>query len=700
VRSKGSSNKSMGKTTTNKSNEDRKEELKDIPSEETNKKTNRTVNAKDSNHEKIKENILENGDKVILDRKKEPVQTTNDTSKTHKKPFEYVSDSKKNVPYLSKNNLEKHNRLVQGAWKNKENEKENDELSKELKRHHELTPLDKDLLLKKAKARLTDRKAEHAKKQLRKKHRIIQRSSDFIFLKSKADSYKTIFEKKQKYAEISHREEQLNLRKTQSSDDIWKKKIADEVFQTFKEEREKLTKQKQLDDGETALSTKHNIENTDDQGNKRYFTRNTNDRYKSKPHTDDVNERFESFNRTNVNEINHGDKSHLKINTSRSEHQKGLQKVNKKRRERYLNDIDREDQYMMDMDFLAKEFEEKLNEKKLTSTDEGMSSERDRLQDRRPSNSRNSGPMTSDRFPELKSPDKDVNSEENFQLSSTPKSHLKPYHGTLKIDQDEEEMDTHKTSKSKNIRQDINSGDISKSLISPEKFDDDIAMTNGFAAESLHAATNYDKHFDAEHDKKKQASYEEISRKRAKKLSTNKEKGLQNSSFISNYKQRNEQRTGRAHFIQSYKSTPRHSDEIPKVTKTIEWKSSKKVDKELLDRFNEQRRARNTPKADEVTIRDKLKLEINVVDKKIDNSEQIEREKRKIKRFWQAVDGDEVRDEKEMFGDIDEKEEKMLVAKVTKERKMSSKSKTSRLSKGSLITHTVGDFNVTLEVAN
>ena len=677
VRPNGSSNKSFGNRSTNRNLDTKKDESKGVQNLET-KKTN-AKDVSESNDKKLSGNVHENADK---DRMKGQANQTNNTTKDQKRPFEYVSDSKKNAPYLSKKNLEKHNRMVHDAWRNKEKDNVHEKISKDLKKHNELTPLDKDLLLKKAKASLADRKAEHNNKQQRKKHRIVQRSTDYIFLKSKADSYKTIYEKKQKYAELTHRDEQLNLRKTQSSDDIWKKKIADEVFQTFKEEREKLSKQKQLTAEDSAFNTNSNMENTDVNDKKKYFTRNTTERYKSKPQTDDVNDRFERFNRINVNEVNHGDSEHNRGNkTSRSEHHRIRQKSNNRRRERYLNDIEREDQYMMDMDFLAKEYEEKLNEKKFESTAEGVhsNSEGEKLNDQQYRNNH------------------DVNSETNYPLSSTPNSHAKLRHQRTPRSQHEEANNPEQTSNIRNTRQNFNNEGKEKTKNNGDDFptsggyDDtpkDATSKQNPDKENIYVDTVDD---NLQKDKDRLKSLQSTPRKKTRKVS--------NVSFVSSYKQKNKKSVGRAHFIQSYNSTPRPVTEMSNMTKTIEWKNNRKVDKELLERFNEQQRAKRAPRAEEVTIRDKLKLQINVVDRKIDDSEQIEREKRKIKRFWQAVDGDELRDEKEMFGDIDEND-KMLVAKVTKERKMSSKSKNSKHSKGSVVTHSVGNFNVTLEVAN
>jgi len=99
------------------------------------------------------------------------------------------------------------------------------------------------------------------------------------------------------------------------------------------------------------------------------------------------------------------------------------------------------------------------------------------------------------------------------------------------------------------------------------------------------------------------------------------------------------------------------------------------------------------------SIRDNIKLEIDVVDTKPDDAK-IMKEKKKIKRFWEVVGGREVENEAELFGD-ESKHDKVLVTKVTKQRIMSAKSKHSvKTNSSSVHQHNVGDFNVTVEVAN
>lgn len=106
------------------------------------------------------------------------------------------------------------------------------------------------------------------------------------------------------------------------------------------------------------------------------------------------------------------------------------------------------------------------------------------------------------------------------------------------------------------------------------------------------------------------------------------------------------------------------------------------------------------PEPSEVVIRDKIKLEIDIVDQNSEevDSEKVEQEKKKIKRFWEVVGGKDVNDNA-IYGEPESpRKDKVLLAKVTKEKVMSPKSRSSKKSKISSVHNVGGDYNLTLEV--
>lgn len=610
------------------------------------------------------------------------------------------------MPYLSQKNLETHNRLIRDGWEHLIDDEDNEnkpgkghKKSKITKRQEERGHLDKDKLIKKAQEFLNERKLEKAEKARKNKHRIIQRSSDFVFQRSKADSYKALFEKKQKYAEQTQREEQLKLRKTQSSDDIWKKQIADKVFETFKEERKKLSRQKRLalkdhvDLGENERGEKDKYLNQ----TQKYFTRDTKNRYKqtSQGNDEEIYDEFERKNRIQINDVNMDNDikhSEKQSKTERSDRKSTYPVSKKTRSERHLIDTDREDQYMMDMDFLAKEREERERQKKerseATDTDAEEFGDRDK--------SEKSRTMRRDRLIALTSSE-NKNKEMDQHIESTEVNRLKGQ--GIQYDNHE-----HREQNTPNLQNDqaIISG--TDAVFEKELSAYSLKETEIQQPTSIHG--NLNKKDSLMFEESIDTGNEEIqaltSGKTCKSYSVYSLTGKKaiNDSFTSRNGQYGRQGTGRVQFVQAYTDRLKETRENPKLTKTVNWKLGKKMTKENLYLFNEERRkATRVPRVDEVTIRDKLRLQINVVDQKIDDSDKIETEKKKIRRFWEAVGGKEMKGEKEMFGEIDNKE-KMLVAKVTKERIMSAKTKASRQSKGSVVTHNVGDFNVTLEVGN
>lgn len=619
----------------------------------------------------------------------------NDNGKS-KRIDEKTTVTKQRAPYLSHKNLKKHNRLIHDAWmhlmddeiEGMEYKRPNDQKKSIIKRHKLLEPLDKGAsVVKKAQEYLNHTKSEKIRIRRKKKHRIIQRSSDFILQKSKADSYITLYERKQNYAHTIQKEDQLKLRKSQSSDDIAKKKI-NKVFETFNEERMKQSEQKQLskkseeDLSEDAMKEREEfIRET-----KKYFTRNTRDRYNNDANTDRLKKMdgdddigISRYDRNSKTEIS--GKQHVLLTQMR--HKDG----------KHLIDTEREDQYMMDMDFHAND----IAERQIQHTEN---------QDRADTDGENMHDQTS------------TISEKNRTLRS----------GRLFSQTSENKIDRESTPRRSNMEHDITRTHIktpleeSKPIVSDNNRRVRVNDLENVASIDS-SADDYSSAVVHSHSPKK--AYEIIKSdkiengnakngdddsvlKSEETLKTDTVKPVpdaQTESSKSNVKQSFAadshdltQNTGN----RSYSHKQRHEQVPIQITKPISWKNGVKVNKKILQQITEERtRAKRSQLTDKVINRDTLKLHIDVVDRHSEDSEHVIQEKKKIIRFWEVVDGKEMRNEKEMFGE-NEHMNKMLVAKVTKERNMSPNNKTnvSKQSKRSMVTHNAGDFNVSLEVAN
>lgn len=608
---------------------------------------------------------------------------------------------RKTVPYLSQKVLQQHNRAVQDEWmhlmdgevNNDAKPRNNQAKQSTTARTDQSNHRNKGQVIKKAHDYLEESKMAKEKRPVKKtSRRIIQRSSDFIMQKSKAESYKTLFDKKRKYSELSQREEMIKLRKSQSSDDIWKK------VSTEKEP-----------EGRNARNQRIMLE-------ERQFDNNYEKDY---IHTNDTLQNHDERNkRLFRNESERNDRTKLQFKPGRIIHSKSEQTdpyettiQTKRKNERYLIDHEREDLYMMDMDYLAKERDRIAREKdhKIeeipTNAHLNHDTNNDIQTERR--NSRLGGVSDASlNFPlVLRSTDdhhrgddknspneqrifgEELNDENNGRLLEKVEENEKPFNGTIT---ENAYINDGNTDEKRNFNarriEEINVIDRRGRTLQTMKTDPGRDRPRGDISNRNNTEMEY---------------------KTAKKSKSYVYRGKQTVTFSDMHKLKKEnQGSGRAEFTQTYTKTPRKSPDLNEPRKIVEWKNETLMTKAALDRFAMKRNRvpkAKAPKADDVTVRDQLKLEIEIVDNKLENESgnkaELEEEKRKIKRFWEVV-GKEGIDEADMYGENPAANDKTIVAKVTKERVMSAKTTASRHSKNSTVTHSVGTYNVTLAVAH
>ncbi|KAH3788630.1 hypothetical protein DPMN_166777 [Dreissena polymorpha] len=270
------------------------------------------------------------------------------------------------TPYLSQKMLEVHTKLLKDAWlqlvdediedpdlqKVRRDEKRKLKKELEFKKHNQLKPIEAEILNRLEMDGLGERPKSAQKPFARRKHirrRIMQRSSDFIYQKSKAESYGEKFEKKQKYKLSTAKTDGLGrIRKSQSTDDLRSEYISDSLLKGFETERVRLRNERkrrfdesdELTEEERAEHEKYLRET------QKYFTRATRDRYKETKHISDIHDEFELLNRVNVRETN----------TNLQNPQSILRKSKPQ-----MRNTEREDEYMMDMDYLVKEQNKQAN---------------------------------------------------------------------------------------------------------------------------------------------------------------------------------------------------------------------------------------------------------------------------------------------------------------------------------------------------
>ena len=250
------------------------------------------------------------------------------------------------LPYLSEHNLEVHRRILREAWIQLADEdielfKSNAALPRKNKMDQNETKINnpkstKAIDMSKAKEVV---KAKSDVGRIRKPQRqVVQRSTDFIFQKSNADSYSTLHIRKQKYSQQSWRRRVV---KAKSSEELHRAGLLNEdIAGVFENERP----EKHRGDDNT-IDNKDKVDSSIlAQRSHKYFTRGTTDRYK--PQTEETTTSWsKSQRKPGQNSLSH-------VKSLKAEKDKSKTKGN-------LVDTEREDRYMMDMDFLAEEIDER-----------------------------------------------------------------------------------------------------------------------------------------------------------------------------------------------------------------------------------------------------------------------------------------------------------------------------------------------------
>ncbi|KAL4231079.1 Poly (ADP-ribose) polymerase [Mactra antiquata] len=689
-------------------------------------KNSQSQNPDIAEHDKVQET---NGDNIE--------SHTDKVLQSHRSNATGASDKSK-TPYMSPRKLKTHNRFVQDAWLHLMDEepnikaKQHDENSKPLNTGRTGNNKNGEVV-KKAHDYLQETKLAK-RKGIKPSRRIIQRSSDGVLQRSKAESYKTLFDKKRRYSEMSHKEDMVKLRKSQSSDDLMRRKL-DNILMSFEEEKHKIkqhhveeTYRLEQQQEEKMLQINQELEmqveervpsvteepepylNVEPDGiytaydepkgfynvisNRDYRRTNT---QKTDLHgalagsnvdlreqwTERASEtnrniptdepyKVSANNNTRINNIVADDRSDVNGKTTdRSQRSKSgkldiaqaTARVQKRKSERYLIDTEREDMYMMDMDYLVKEREKQEKEKGKTGQE--------------------------DETTRSKPPDPMIANHNNLTQKHHP------------TNDDEAE---HRVLPELFPRNEGQNGVSDPPLDEPSDKDNMIFKNDKIVRNEFKDVRQVDNTFENKSNNKsfnksvKENAIETRNKvNRGYKSALN--KGRPSVTFSDMHQLRKGNTKGRAEYVQSYAKTPRRGLNQNEPKKIVEWKNETKMTKAALDRYHEKRnRAKMAPKPDDVTIRDQLKLEIEVVDNDPENAVDLEKEKKKIKRFWEVV-GKENMDETKMYGDND-KNDKTLVAKVTKERVMSAKTTASKQSKDTIATHNVGNYNLTLAVAN
>lgn len=285
---------------------------------------------------------------------------------TYKKgqDLEDSTNGKKRLPYLSKHNLEVHDKMLREAWMQlvDEDKKISDSIdghSKTIKQSETEPNIPK--ATKHKGKEMADDISEPVKikniegKRHKLKRRVFQRSTDFIYQKSKANTYSTLHERKQNY---SHQSWKKRVVKSKSNDELHRVDLINEsIVDGFEKEKIKLLKMR------TANNiTRRDVRDDNEEGDRsnfiqrsqQYFTRDTAERYKTTK--DDIvptkSERKDSQRQTVRSTMSKAD-------------------TNNTKNKRTIIDTEREDQYMMDMDYLVNEREEKLRQLDINTVSEG-----------------------------------------------------------------------------------------------------------------------------------------------------------------------------------------------------------------------------------------------------------------------------------------------------------------------------------------
>lgn len=293
------------------------------------------------------------GQMPVTDRKFETDETDALKAGLHdkKQPYSFerksqykpkgIGEGRKKASYLCKQNLETHNKLLQEARK-QTNENDFEDLKRDIDEKLLNTKTEKS---NKSKSKLETKSennvVQNSEFRHKKTKRIIQRSSDAILQKTKADTYSTLHERKQRY---SQQASQSKVMKLKSSDELHRANlISKSVVNVFEKERLKLLEMRQAGNNKSKEITSNKEKETMRENSKKILTRQRADKYQKKV---EENEKNKILDKTNA-----GHEKRTVVREVKSDQAEGTRKTIKTRTKRHFIDTEREDRYMMDMDF-------------------------------------------------------------------------------------------------------------------------------------------------------------------------------------------------------------------------------------------------------------------------------------------------------------------------------------------------------------
>lgn len=273
-----------------------------------------------------------------------------------------IGEGRKKASYLCKQNLETHNKLLREARK-QTNENDFEDLKRDIDEKLLNTKMEKSNKSKlKLETKSENNVVQNSELRHKKTKRIIQRSSDAILQKTKADTYSALHERKQRYSQQAW---QSNVMKSKSSDELHRTNlISKSVVNVFEKERLKLLEMRQAGNNKSKEITSNKEKETMRENSKKILTKERAGKYQKKV---EENEKNKILDKTNA--------SHEKrsvVRELKSDRAEGIRKTIKARTTRHFIDTEREDRYMMDMDFhpVDKDNIENKTEKDLESDDE------------------------------------------------------------------------------------------------------------------------------------------------------------------------------------------------------------------------------------------------------------------------------------------------------------------------------------------
>ncbi|WAR21707.1 Y508-like protein [Mya arenaria] len=280
----------------------------------------------------------------------------------------------KSAAYLSTRMLEAHDRMLKDAWNQLVDEDIDDPTEKQTsqrvedvqkRKHKQLDPIptkesEMDItgaVIDEKDQRIAQLMKKEREQRKRSKRRIFQRSSDFIYQKSKAESYQEKFEKKQRYESTrSKNNDSGRVVRSKSSGNINNGYLSESLLKGFETERQRIRQQRIQEDADEMTDDERMEKERFLKETERFFTRGTKDRYRPTNDVRNLNDEFERANRVDVQDY----KTETDYAITARSDQRAL---TRRKSQKHVIDTEREDEYMMDMDYLAKERETRIKER-------------------------------------------------------------------------------------------------------------------------------------------------------------------------------------------------------------------------------------------------------------------------------------------------------------------------------------------------